>query len=70
MLDLDGTAALEGCFILVRAQSKRIPKPDGFLHTQLLCWVKAAIAAGLSEEVTGNLRMGGHWAVLALRPGN
>ena len=55
MLDLDGTAALEGCFILVRAQSKRIPKPDGFLHTQLLCWVKAAIAAGLSEEVTSNL---------------
>ena len=55
MLDLDGTAALEGCFILVRAQSERIPKPDGFLHTQLLCWVEAAIAAGLSEEVTSNL---------------
>ena len=57
MLDLNGTAALEGCFILVCAQAKRIPKPDGFLHTQLLCRVEAAIAAGLSKEVTSNLRL-------------
>ena len=63
MLDLDGTAALEGCFILVCAQTKRVPKPDGFLHTQLLCRVEAAIAAGPSKEVTSNLRMGGNWAV-------
>ena len=49
MLDLDGTAALEGCFILVCAQTKRVPKPDGFLHAQLLCRVEAAIAAGLSK---------------------
>ena len=55
MLDLNGTAALEGCFILVCAQSKRIPKPDRVLHTQLLCWVEAAIAGGLSKEVTSNL---------------
>ena len=66
MLDLNGTAALEGCFILVCAQTKRIPKPDRVLHTQLLCWVEAAIAGGLSKEVTSNLRMGGNWAVLAL----
>ena len=55
MLDLNGTAALEGCFILVCAQTKRIPKPDRVLHTQLLCWVEAAIAGGLSKEVTSNL---------------
>ena len=55
MLDLNGTPALEGCFILVCAQTKRIPKPDRVLHTQLLCWVEAAIAGGLSKEVTSNL---------------
>ena len=70
MLDLNGTPALEGCFILVCAQTKRIPKPDRVLHTQLLCWVEAAIAGGLSKEVTSNLRMGGDWAVLALRSRN
>ena len=56
MLDLDGTTALEGSLILVCAQTKRIPKSDWLLHAQLLCWVEAGIAGGLSsKEVTGNL---------------
>ena len=56
MLDLDGTTALEGSLILVCAQTKRIPKSDWLLHAQLLCWVEAGIAGGLSsKEVTSNL---------------
>jgi hypothetical protein len=38
------------------------------LHAQLLCRVEAAIAAGLSEEVTSNLRMGGNWSSLTSDP--